>query len=286
MPFLGIINQARVLAAVPICWYTSETLIHKSGLNTNLFAGRRQKCIQNTSSNHGYVGFMNHQHLYSNARLKKNWLSRETENCTSVQNLQLLESYVDIKTVISRSYYNSMELLLIKHFAKWILYSFNAILSLFCLLVSVLRLSKLLLNTGWVKNLLPSLCNKGECYCYLHNTTFLTFWAASSSPENRVGTANSIRSHLSQTCIPFNCKYSRNYDLHLKDDSLDFLYVKYEDITSKVCGPSSSVGIVTGYGLAGLGIESRWARDFLHTFRLALGPSHSPVQWVPGLFRE
>jgi hypothetical protein len=27
-------------------------------------------------------------------------------------------------------------------------------------------------------------------------------------------------------------------------------------------GPGSSVGIATGYGLDGLGIESRWGRDF------------------------
>ena len=29
-----------------------------------------------------------------------------------------------------------------------------------------------------------------------------------------------------------------------------------------MCGPGSSVGIATDYGLDGLGIESRWGRDF------------------------
>jgi hypothetical protein len=36
-------------------------------------------------------------------------------------------------------------------------------------------------------------------------------------------------------------------------------------------GPGSSVGLATGYGLDGPGIESRWGRDFSHTFRPAPG---------------
>ena len=48
-------------------------------------------------------------------------------------------------------------------------------------------------------------------------------------------------------------------------------------------GPGSVVGIATGYGLDGPGIESRWGRDFPHLFRPALGPNQTPVQWVLGL---
>jgi len=42
---------------------------------------------------------------------------------------------------------------------------------------------------------------------------------------------------------------------------------------------------ITGYGLDGTRIESRWGRDFPHLSRPALGPTQPPVQWVPALSR-
>ena len=44
------------------------------------------------------------------------------------------------------------------------------------------------------------------------------------------------------------------------------------------CGPGSSVGIVTGYGLDGPGSNSGGGRDFPHLSRPALGPTQPPVQ--------
>ena len=46
----------------------------------------------------------------------------------------------------------------------------------------------------------------------------------------------------------------------------------------------SSVGIETRYGLDGAGIESRQGRDFPHSYRPFLRPTHPPLQWVPGVF--
>jgi hypothetical protein len=54
-----------------------------------------------------------------------------------------------------------------------------------------------------------------------------------------------------------------------------------------ICGPGSSVGIATDYGLDGPGIEKKipLGRDFLYTSMPALGPTQPSVQRVPGLSR-
>ena len=49
-------------------------------------------------------------------------------------------------------------------------------------------------------------------------------------------------------------------------------------------GPGRVVGIATGYGLDGSGIESRWGQDFPHLSRPALGPTQPPRTMGTGSF--
>ena len=50
------------------------------------------------------------------------------------------------------------------------------------------------------------------------------------------------------------------------------------------CGPGSSVGIATDYGLDGPG-SNPGGDEVFRPSRPALGPTQLPVQWVPGLSR-
>jgi len=46
----------------------------------------------------------------------------------------------------------------------------------------------------------------------------------------------------------------------------------------------SGFSTVTRYDLDSLGFEAQWGQDLPYTSRLALRPTHLPLQWVPGLF--
>jgi len=71
----------------------------------------------------------------------------------------------------------------------------------------------------------------------------------------------------------------------LRDMLLNYKQAVLNYLLLQVSGPGSSVGIATGYGLDGPGIESRWRRDFPPLSRPALGTTQPPVQWVSGLSR-
>ena len=59
---------------------------------------------------------------------------------------------------------------------------------------------------------------------------------------------------------------------------LPFFYIRV------ICGPGSSVGIATDYGLDGSESNPGVDEDF-RPYTLALGPAQPPVKWVPSLSR-
>jgi len=65
--------------------------------------------------------------------------------------------------------------------------------------------------------------------------------------------------------------------------------MKYENLnflepSGPLRGPGSSVGIATDYGLDGPG-SNPGEDEISHPSKPALGPTQSPVKWIPGLSR-
>jgi len=66
----------------------------------------------------------------------------------------------------------------------------------------------------------------------------------------------------------------------------EFVISRFNSILATfIVDRDSSVGIATGYGLDGRGIESRWGKDFPNLSRRGLGPTQPPVQWLSGVSR-
>ena len=62
-----------------------------------------------------------------------------------------------------------------------------------------------------------------------------------------------------------------------------YIYI-HTHICVYLCGPGSSVGIATDYGLDGPG-SNPGGDEIFRPFIPALEPTQRPVQWVPGLSR-
>jgi len=84
--------------------------------------------------------------------------------------------------------------------------------------------------------------------------------------------------HLNSSCLSFLCFVVICTRRYRRLPSL-YVYTIYKN-----CGPGSSVGIATDYGLDGQSrIKSRWGEIFRPS-GLALGPTQPPVKWGTGSF--
>ena len=64
----------------------------------------------------------------------------------------------------------------------------------------------------------------------------------------------------------------------------EIIFDKFDSHKMFTCGPGSSVGIATDYGLDGPG-SNPGGDEIFRPSRPALGPTQPPLKWLPGFSR-
>ena len=89
----------------------------------------------------------------------------------------------------------------------------------------------------------------------------------------------SVQSCVGVSCMPVGCEL----DTLVLMIYYIYIYI-YMCVCVYVCGPGSSVGIATVYGLDGPG-SNPGGDGIFRPSRPALVPTQPPVKWIPGLSR-